>query len=84
MDEENKEYLEHLRKRVVAKGELSEEQAGKVMLFGVWGGGGEEEVGDPYYGGRDGFEIAYEQVERFSKGFLKMVEEKAEREKGTR
>ncbi|KAJ9619844.1 Low molecular weight phosphotyrosine protein phosphatase [Taxawa tesnikishii (nom. ined.)] len=39
MDEENKEYLEHLRKRVVAKGELSEEQAGKVMLFGVWGGG---------------------------------------------
>lgn len=48
----------------------------KVMLFGDFPGPGRragEEVGDPYYGARDGFEIAYEQCVRFSKNFLKDV-----------
>lgn len=76
MDEENRSYLDAARRRLVKKGELSEGGKGRVMLFGECGDKGEEEVGDPYYGGRDGFEIAYEQVQRFSKGFLKMVEEK--------
>ncbi|KAI9730643.1 MAG: hypothetical protein M1818_008125 [Claussenomyces sp. TS43310] len=47
----------------------------KVMLFGDFAGAGKrgEEVGDPYYGARDGFEIAYEQCVRFSKNFLQEV-----------
>lgn len=46
-----------------------------VMLFGAFGGRRPtEEVGDPYYGGRNGFDIAYEQVDRFSKGFLNWLE----------
>lgn len=74
MDEDNKDYLDHARERIIKKGQLTEDEAGKVMLFGVWGGKGEEEVGDPYYGSRNGFEIAYEQVDRFSKGFLEHLE----------
>jgi len=43
----------------------------KVMLFGEFSGSGKkEEIDDPYYGGKDGFEIAYEQCMRFSKNFL--------------
>lgn len=48
----------------------------KVMLFGEWSGrdgGKAETVSDPYYGGRDGFEKAFEQCSRFSKNFLKEV-----------
>ncbi|KAG9572698.1 low molecular weight phosphotyrosine protein phosphatase, partial [Aureobasidium melanogenum] len=74
MDRDNEEYLLNARKRMIKKGELTEEEAGKVMLFGVWGGKGKEEVDDPYYGGTRGFDIAYEQVERFSNGFVKMLE----------
>jgi low molecular weight phosphotyrosine protein phosphatase len=36
--------------------------------------GGGEEVQDPYYGGINGFEEVYEQVTRFSKGFLAYLE----------
>jgi len=44
------------------------------MLFGEHSGKKKaEEVDDPYYGGRDGFDIAYEQCLRFSKNFLKDV-----------
>lgn len=44
----------------------------KVMLFGEFSGNGKAEiVQDPYYGGRDGFDKAYEQCFRFSKNFLK-------------
>lgn len=39
----------------------------KVMLFGEHSGGDVEVVEDPYYGGADGFDIAYEQCMRFSK-----------------
>ncbi|KAK4113450.1 phosphotyrosine protein phosphatases I [Canariomyces notabilis] len=46
----------------------------KVMLFGEYSGTGRAEViSDPYYGGRQGFEKAYEQATRFSKNFLKDV-----------
>lgn len=41
------------------------------MLFGEHSGKKKaEEVQDPYYGGTDGFEDAYEQCLRFSKNFL--------------
>lgn len=70
MDENNLDDLRAEKRRAIKKGSLREEECGKIMLFGVFGGKGEEEVGDPYYGGRDGFEVAYEQVSRFSKGFL--------------
>jgi low molecular weight phosphotyrosine protein phosphatase len=36
--------------------------------------GGGEQVQDPYYGAHDGFEEVYQQVVRFSKGFLGHVE----------
>lgn len=53
---------------------------GKVRLFGEFGGRkGGEEVGDPYYGGRNGFEVAYEQVERFGRGLLEFIEEEAKK-----
>lgn len=46
----------------------------KVMLFGEYSGTGQVEiVDDPYYGGHDGFETAYEQAERFSRNFLREV-----------
>ncbi|KAK3327069.1 phosphotyrosine protein phosphatase I superfamily [Cercophora scortea] len=46
----------------------------KVMLFGEYSGTGATEViSDPYYGGRQGFQKAYEQASRFSKNFLKDV-----------
>lgn len=51
----------------------------QVMLFGEWSGneGKAEVVSDPYYGGRDGFETAFEQCSRFSRNFLTEVVEKA-------
>lgn len=46
----------------------------KVMLFGEFSGTGKAEVvSDPYYGGRDGFEKAFEQCSRFSKNFIRDV-----------
>lgn len=74
MDEDNLFDLNKLRQQVVRKGAVKEEECAEVMLFGAFGGKGKEEVGDPYYGGRDGFEIAYEQVTRFSRGFLEHLE----------
>ncbi len=43
------------------------------MLFGEYAGGKIEIVEDPYYGGTEGFEIAYEQCVRFSKNFLEDI-----------
>lgn len=60
--------------------EEREKRLAKVVLFGSFGGSEAEEVIDPYYGGRDGFEVAYEQVERFSRGFLRYLEEEQEQE----
>ena len=46
----------------------------KVMLFGEYSGTGTAEVvDDPYYGGRDGFERAFEQCSRFSRNFLQEI-----------
>lgn len=58
-------------------------EVAEVRLFGDFakGGGavhehvgGGEAVQDPYYGGRNGFEEVYQQVTRFSKGFLEHLE----------
>jgi low molecular weight phosphotyrosine protein phosphatase len=76
MDRQNEEDLLEQRERLLKQGKLRDEEMGEVMLFGVFGVQKAEEVKDPYYGGRDGFTIAYEQLERFSKGFIKMLEEK--------
>ena len=66
MDAHNLRDLQRIHQRVGGKA--------KVMLFGEYSGKKKaEEVDDPYYGGRDGFENAYEQNLRFSKNFLKEV-----------
>jgi low molecular weight phosphotyrosine protein phosphatase len=66
MDRENLRDLQRIHQRVGGKA--------KIMLFGEYAGKKKaEEVDDPYYGGRDGFEIAYEQNMRFSKNFLNVV-----------
>lgn len=64
MDRDNLRDLQRIHQRVGGKA--------KVMLFGEFAGKKKaEEVDDPYYGARDGFEVAYEQCMRFSKNFLK-------------
>ena len=72
MDQENLYDLQRLKGRVAAKGG-GETEMGKVMLFGDFGGKKGEVVVDPYYGARNGFEVAYEQMVRFSKGFVAEV-----------
>ncbi|KAH7419955.1 phosphotyrosine protein phosphatase I superfamily [Cadophora sp. MPI-SDFR-AT-0126] len=63
MDRDNLRDLQRIHQRSGGKA--------KVMLFGEFAGKKRaEEVDDPYYGARDGFEIAYEQCMRFSKNFL--------------
>lgn len=74
MDKENQRYLDQARGRLIRKGDLDESEAGKVQLWGSYGGKGQEEVVDPYYGARNGFEVAYEQMIRFTDGFLKQLE----------
>jgi low molecular weight phosphotyrosine protein phosphatase len=66
MDRDNLSDLKRLHQRVGGKAQ--------VMLFGEYSGKKKaEEIDDPYYGGRDGFEVAYEQCLRFSKNFLRDV-----------
>ena len=72
MDDDNLYDLEQARQRVVKNKEETGKKA-KIMLFGDFGGRKGEQVGDPYYGGRDGFETAYGQAVRFSKGFIEEV-----------
>nr|KAJ3418781.1 hypothetical protein HK105_007851 [Polyrhizophydium stewartii] len=43
----------------------------KIHLFGEFDPNGERIIEDPYYGGIDGFEHNFQQVERASRGFLK-------------
>lgn len=60
MDKSNLRDIQNVQKK--ASG------GAKVMLFGEFNGKGKaEEVIDPYYGARDGFDIAYEQSVKFSK-----------------
>lgn len=68
MDKSNLRDLQALRQRVAGK--ASGEKLGQVVLFGDYGSRKGEQVIDPWYGDRDGFETAYEQVVRFSDGFL--------------
>ncbi|KAJ5692405.1 Protein-tyrosine phosphatase low molecular weight mammalian [Penicillium macrosclerotiorum] len=60
----------------------SDTNVAEVRLFGDYGKegklhdrvGGGEVVQDPYYGGANGFEEVYQQVVRFSQGFLDYLE----------
>lgn len=72
MDEDNLHDLARLQRRIVKNGGAHAAPA-KVMLFGDFGGRKGEQVVDPYYGARDGFTIAYEQMTRFSSGFIEQV-----------
>ncbi|TVY68850.1 Low molecular weight phosphotyrosine protein phosphatase [Lachnellula suecica] len=66
MDRANLRNLQLIQSRVSGKA--------KVMLFGEFAGKKKaEEVEDPYYGGQDGFEDAYQQCLTYSKNFLKEV-----------
>ncbi|KAL6721462.1 Low molecular weight phosphotyrosine protein phosphatase [Lecanora helva] len=77
MDEQNLYDLQRLQRRVMAKneadGSTSKKKIGSVKLFGDFGGQEGEVVIDPYYGARNGFEVAHEQMVRFSKGFISEV-----------
>ncbi|KAF2753373.1 phosphotyrosine protein phosphatases I [Pseudovirgaria hyperparasitica] len=73
MDDDNLDFLQRMRNKLVKDGNPDGELA-KLRLFGDFGGRKGEEVADPYYGGKDGFTIAYEQMVRFTKGFLKRLE----------
>ena len=80
MDEENQIDLKELVRIGKKKGVLGGEETFKVHLYGEFGGKRKnEEVGDPYYGGRNGFEVAYKQVTRFAKGLLAHIEAQAEK-----
>ena len=70
MDEDNLQDLQRSRQRAHRK---SSSKKGQVQLFGDFGGRIGEEVVDPYYGANDGFEIAFEQMTRFSQGFIKYL-----------
>lgn len=53
------------------------ESKAKVMLFGEYSGTGKAEtISDPYYGGRDGFDKAYEQCSLYARNFLMEVVDK--------
>ena len=74
MDSQNLQDLQHLKRKLIRKEVgVNEKGMGHVMLFGDFGGRKGEEVGDPYYGARDGFAIAHEQMKRFSEGFIAQV-----------
>ncbi|TKA74165.1 hypothetical protein B0A55_06581 [Friedmanniomyces simplex] len=84
MDEENVQDLRDLVKRAAKKGVLNGDEVGRIRLYGEFGGKTkDEEIGDPYYGGRDGFEVAYEQVTRFGKALLEHIEVEAAKELGS-
>ncbi|MCJ1229712.1 hypothetical protein MMC12_006381 [Toensbergia leucococca] len=75
MDKDNLRDLRRTKQRLAKS---DGDHTAQVMLFGDFGGRIGEEIIDPYYGARDGFEVAYEQAVRFSKGFLKQVLGKGE------
>ena len=71
MDRENLHNLQSLKRRAVKKDiGVDETGMGQVVLFGDFGGRKGEQVVDPYYGAGEGFSIAYEQMKRFSEGFI--------------
>ncbi|KAL9021600.1 MAG: hypothetical protein Q9185_001248 [Variospora sp. 1 TL-2023] len=72
MDGENLHDLTRSQRRIV-KNSGADAAPAELMLFGDFGGRKGEEVIDPYYGARDGFMIAYEQMTRFTWGFIEEV-----------
>ena len=77
MDTRNLQDL--LRLKCEMAEEYSATKFGRIMLFGDFGGRPGEKVVDPFYGGVDGFEIAYEQLHRFSQGFIRKVLDQTEK-----
>lgn len=80
MDADNVEDLRRVRARAAKQaGAAGAEGEGdglaRVMLFGDFGGRAGEEINDPYYGGGEGFETAFEQATRFSRGLLAWAEQ---------
>lgn len=76
MDNENEHDILRLKTRAIKNkhaGLNKEKLSAKVMLFGDFGENKGEQVNDPYYGARNGFAVAYEQMVRFSKGFITQV-----------
>ena len=75
MDGMNLHDLKGMARR---KGVADSEGECHLGLFGDFGGKKKgEEVEDPYYGGGKGFEVAFEQLERFGKGLLEVIEREA-------
>ncbi|KAF2093820.1 phosphotyrosine protein phosphatases I, partial [Rhizodiscina lignyota] len=81
MDSDNILDLQRVRQRatkLMEKEGKGEEGLAKLCLFGDFGRkdkrGRGEEVIDPYYGADNGFDIAFEQMGRFTKGFLEYLE----------
>lgn len=71
MDRDNLRDLQRIHQRAGGKA--------TVKLFGEYSEKNRaEEVDDPYYGGRDGFEEAYQQLSRFTRNFLKETFPKVE------
>ncbi|PFH60395.1 hypothetical protein XA68_11058 [Ophiocordyceps unilateralis] len=66
MDRSNLSDLERMRRGGTGS-------RAKVMLFGEFSGAKAETITDPYYGGRDGFQKAYEQCQRFANNFLNEI-----------
>ncbi|GFP56972.1 hypothetical protein ACSS6W_004486 [Trichoderma asperelloides] len=67
MDLSNLSDLERLKRE-------NKDSKAKVMLYGDYSGTKKPEVvSDPYYGGQDGFDKAFEQCSRFAKNFLRDV-----------
>ena len=76
MDNENVHDLLRLRTREIKNkhaGVSKEKLSAKVMLFGDFGGKKGEQVADPYYGDANSFAVAYEQMVRFTNGFIAQV-----------
>lgn len=74
MDDDNVHDILRLRTRAVKNKNDKEKLASKVLLFGDFGGNVKgEQVVDPYYGAKNGFAVAYEQMVRFSNGFIAQV-----------
>lgn len=74
MDKDNLRNLEQSRDRLIRKGDIDKSKVGTIALWGSYGGKGAEEVIDPYYGGRNGFDVAYKQMVRFTEGFLAQLD----------
>ena len=72
--------MQDLKSMVKRKG--CDQGKAKLSLFGDFGGRKGEEVQDPYYGGGKGFEVAFEQLERFGKGLLEVIEKEAGEKSG--